>query len=87
MKKYLITHNATVGRQQADGAHFPPVELLFYSMVEAESVEQAGEKVIRYSDPSFVTQVKDVTEVGEGLSADELYALLEHKKIMVEATI
>lgn len=87
MKKFLITHNATVGRKKADGADFPPVELLFYSIVEAESTEAASDQVVQYSDPGFVSRVNNVSELGEGMTADELYALLAHTKVLAEAKV
>lgn len=87
MKKFLITHNATVGRKKADGADFPPVELTFYSIVEAESTEAASDQVVQYSDPGFVSRVNNVSELGEGMTADELFALLEHKKVLTESKL
>jgi hypothetical protein len=84
MKRFLLTHNATVGRTTADGAVFPPVRLIFYSIVEAADTEAASAQAVQYSDPSFVTRVADITELGEGLTAEELFGLLDHKKILVE---
>jgi len=87
MKKFLITHNATVGRKKADGADFPPVELLFYSIVEAETTEAASDQVVQYSDPGFISRVSNVSELGEGMTADELFGLLEHKKVLTESKL
>jgi len=87
MKKFLITHNATVGRKKADGADFPPVELLFYSIVEAETTEAASDQVVQYSDPGFISRVSNVSELGEGMTAEELFGLLEHKKVLTESKL
>lgn len=87
MKKFLITHNATVGRTTTDGAVFPPVELTFYSMVESTSSEEASSQVVQYSDPGFVTKVANITEVADSVSAEELFELLNHKKVLIEAKV
>ena len=87
MKKFLVKHNATVGRTTTDGAVFPPVELVFYSIVEAADTETASAQVVQYSDPGFVTRVGDITEMGDGLTSDELFGLLDHKKVLVEAKV
>jgi len=87
MKKFLVTHNATVGRKKADGAEIPPVELLFYSIVEAETTETASDLVVQYRDPGFISRVTNVSELGEGMTSEELLALLEHKKVFTESTM
>lgn len=87
MKTFLVTHHATVGRTKEEGASFPPVELTFYSMVKDETMEAANEQVIQYSDPNFVTRVTNVTEVADTISVDELFELLDHKKVVIEAKV
>lgn len=87
MKKYLITHTATVGRKKVDGAEIAPVELLFYSIVEAATTEAASDQVVQYSDPGFISKVSNVSELGEGMTTDELHGLLEHKKVLVESRV
>jgi len=87
MNKYLITHEAVVGRTKEEGAQIAPITLLFYSMVEAPSAEAANEQAVVYRDPGFRTTVLGVSEVADQLSADDLYALLDHKKVLVESTL
>ncbi len=87
MKKYLITHTAVIGRTKQDGATHGQVELTFYSMVEAETQEAASDAVVQYLDPGFTTVVSGIAEVADAVSAEELYALLNHKKVLVEISL
>ena len=84
MAKYLVTHEATVGRTREEGAVIPSITLTYYSMVNADSVEAANEQVIVYRDPGFSTRIVGVAEVADILSADDLFALLDHSKIIKE---
>jgi hypothetical protein len=61
--------------------------LLFYSMVTAGSVEEATEKVVVYRDPGFSTRTLGIAEVADQLSSDDLYALLEHNKVLRTASL
>lgn len=82
MTKYLVTHEAVIGRTKEEGAALPPITLTFYSMVEASTTEEANEKIVTYRDPGFSTRIVSIAEVADILSADDLYALLAHDKVL-----
>lgn len=84
MPKYLVTHEAVVGRTREEGAVIPSINLTYYSMVTAETEEAANEQVVVYRDPGFSTRIVGVSEVADILSADDLFALLDHSKIIKE---
>jgi len=84
MTKYLVTHEATVGRTREEGAVIPSITLTYYSMVNAETVEAANDMVVVYRDPGFSTRIVGVTEVADILSSDDLFALLNHANIIKE---
>lgn len=84
MSKYLVTHEATVGRTKEEGAVIPSITLTYYSMVNAETEEAANEQVVVYRDPGFSTRIVAVAEVADILSSDDLFALLDHSKIIKE---
>jgi hypothetical protein len=84
MAKYLVTHEATVGRTVGEGAVIQSILLTFYSMLEASSVDAAKDELVAYSDPGFKTRVVDVVEVADPLSNERLFELLDHKKIIKE---
>jgi hypothetical protein len=83
MKKFLITHEATVGRT-VEGTQMPPIRLQFYSMVEAANEEAAQDQLIQYKDPGFVSRVASIAEVADVVTSEELFALLDQKKVLVE---
>jgi hypothetical protein len=84
MAKYLVTHEATVGRTKEEGAVIPSITLTYYSMVNADSVEAANDQVVVYRDPGFSSRIVGVAEVADILSADDLFTLLDHSKIIKE---
>jgi hypothetical protein len=84
MAKYLVTHEATVGRTKEEGAVIPSITLTYYSMVNADSVEAANDQVVVYRDPGFSSRIVGVAEVADILTADDLFALLDHSKIIKE---
>lgn len=70
MSKYLIEFNAVIGRKKADvavndaGASLhTPVQLKYFGVVEAASVEAAHDQIVLYKDPGFVTTVVSVSEL------------------------
>ena len=87
MAKFLVTHEAVVTREvptMEKQQTVPGINLIFYSMVDAENKEQAYEQLTQYSDPNFKSKVMKVDELGEGLTTEELFSLLEHKKVLFE---
>lgn len=83
MSKYLIEFNAVVGRKKADVAEndagaslHQPVQLKYFGVVEAASVEAAHDQVVLYRDPGFVTSVVGVTEL---LDNTETFSTLTDK--------
>lgn len=84
LKNFLVTHTAVVGRPATPGESVSPVRLRFYSMVKAESSEAASDQIVTYRDPTFTTTVENVAEVGDTISGDELFALLNHNEVLKE---
>lgn len=81
-KRFLVTYSAVIGRTTGEGAQHPPVYLTFYSMVEAGNSEEVQNHITQYSDPGFRTKVENITEVGDGLTQDELFDLLKHENVI-----
>jgi hypothetical protein len=81
-KTFLVTYEALIGRVKEDGADHQPVELTFYVAVRAKDVQHANDMVVQYSDRGFVAKVTGIAELGDQVSADDLYALLEHSKVL-----
>lgn len=84
MKKFLVTHNAVVGRTKEDGSDHSPINLVFYTVNEAASEEAVQDQLVRYSDPGFVTNIASVAELGDDISADDLYALMKPELVISE---
>ena len=82
-KKYLVRHAAVVGRTRADGSFHDPVYLTFYSIVEADSVEDVNNRVTNYSDPGFTCKVESIIEVEKG-TAKGLLDKLSWKDVLKE---
>jgi len=82
MKRFLIKHDAVIGRSEEAGADLPPMELIFYTMVEADSLETATDMATGYADKTFKVKVGEVVEVGDTLSSDDLYALLKQSEVI-----
>lgn len=82
MKNFLIRNEAVVGRTKKDGADLPPMELVFYTMVKAETHEQASDMAVQYADRGFQTKVTNIVEVGDEISGEELYKLLKQEDVV-----
>jgi hypothetical protein len=85
-KRFLVKNEALIGRKKEDGSDHPPVELIFYTMVEAPNLEAANDMLVTYSDPGFRTRVANVLEVADSLSSDDLYSLLKLSDVVQEMT-
>lgn len=81
-KRFLIKHEAVIGRTKEDGADLPPMQLIFYTMVEAPTLEAAEEMASGYADKTFKIKVANVVEVGDNISSDDLYALLKQSDVL-----
>lgn len=84
MNKYIIEFSAVIGRKKADvsvddasASLHSPVQLKYFGVVDAESVEAANEQIVLYRDPGFVTSVVSVTEVPEGMHNSPYLSLLK----------
>jgi hypothetical protein len=86
MKRFLVTHDAIIGRVDADNprTQMQPMSLKFYTMVEADNLEAAQEQLVQYKDPGFITRIANTAEVGDTVTVDELFALLDQRKILLE---
>jgi hypothetical protein len=82
MKRFLIKHEAVIGRTQEDGADHAPLELIYYSMVEASTLDQATDMAMGYADKTFKVKVTDIVEVGDTISSNDLYVLLKQETIL-----
>lgn len=81
-KRFLIKHDAVIGRGQDDGAELPPMELIFYTMVEAANLEAATDMATGYADKTFKVKVGEIVEVDDHISSDDLYALLKQSYVI-----
>jgi len=82
MKRFLIKHDAVIGRTKEDGADLPPMELIFYTMVEAPNLDAATDMASGYADKTFKVKVGSIVEVGDNISSDDLYALLNQSEVI-----
>lgn len=82
MKRFLIKHDAVIGRTKEEGADLPPLELIFYTMVEAANLEAASDLATGYEDAGFKVKVGDIVEVGDSMSSDDLYTLLKQNDVL-----
>lgn len=86
MAKFLVKHNAVVGRTKADGGELPPVELVFFTVVEGANLEAATDMIVQYSDPGFTTKMASVTELeNDKLPAELLAQLSDPSTLRVQA--
>ena len=82
-KRFLIKHDAVIGRGlKEDGAEHPPLELVYYTMVEAANLEAASDMSMGYADKTFKVKVGSIVEVGDNISSDDLYALLNQSEVI-----
>ena len=81
-KRFLIKHEAVIGRTKEDGADLPPMEVIFYTMVEAPSHEAATDMAVGYADKGFKIKIADIVEVGDKISSDDLYTLLKQSDVI-----
>lgn len=82
--KYLVRHEAVIGRSKDDGADHSPIELVFYTVVEASSYELASDLAVQYADKGFKTRVASIVTLPETMSGDELYKLLNAAEVLKE---
>lgn len=82
--KYLIRHEAVIGRTKEDGADHSPIELVFYTVVEATSYELASDLAVQYADKGFKTRVASITSLPDTMSSDKLLILLNPKEVLKE---
>lgn len=89
MSKFLIQFEASIGRKKADvsiddpGASLlNPIDLTFFGVVEAKDEEEATSQVVLYRDPGFLTKVIKVSEMGKGMTAEELFDLMAVNKLI-----
>jgi hypothetical protein len=86
MSKFLVKHDAVIGRSKDDGGELPPVELVFFTVVEAANLEAATDLIVQYSDPGFTTKMASVTELeGDALPAELLTQLSDGSTLRVQA--
>jgi hypothetical protein len=82
MKLFLVTYEALIGRTKTDGAEHAPVELTFHVVVKAKDADAVNDIATNYSDPGFVAKVRNVAELADQVSAEQLYDLMDAKKVL-----
>lgn len=84
MKNFLVTHQATVGKNMDDPAKHSTVHITFYTLHAGKDVEAVQGEVIQYSDPGFRTRVLKIDEVGDTVSIEDLKSLFDMKTVLTE---
>lgn len=90
-QKFIVEFSASVGRKKENiadedpGASLhSPIELKFFAVTEAMSVEDATSKIVQYGDPGFKVTVVSIKELGDHISSGELMKLMPLDKIITD---
>lgn len=82
LKNYLIKYEAIIGRTEEEGADMAPMELTFYTVVQAADATDAAELVLQHADRGFKTKAVNITALCPDFSADDLSELIAQNKIL-----
>jgi len=83
-KLFLVTYEAVIGRTKEENHQHNPIQVTFYVTYPAASLEAVNDVAVQYRDPGFVARITNVQELGEGLTAEEIHAMLDARKVLVE---
>lgn len=91
MNKYLVEFNAIIGRKKADisvddssASLHNPVQLKYFGVIDAASVEDATSEIVLYRDPGFVTSIVKIEEIPEGMHSAPFLNYLDIKTLVTE---
>lgn len=76
VKKFLVTHHASVGVTKEDGGAQDPLYLTYYTMVDATTMERAMDQAVQYRGPSFRSRIANVKEIEKAPSLGVLSEML-----------
>jgi hypothetical protein len=83
-KLFLVTYEAVIGRTKEDNNQHSPMQVTFYATFHAPNLEGVNDVAVQYRDPGFVAKIINVQELGEGLTSEEIHAMLDARKVLVE---